>query len=108
MGKQEDIEAAFKKLMTDGAFRKEFAKDPKAAVKAQGWEIPNEMLPEKVDLKVLEQRMSALQLGVQALNQAGIRNQSLLGTAEALRLGTKIGTGNKIIPGAGVGFHMGW
>lgn len=44
------------KLLKDKKFRGKFAADPKAVLKEEGIEVPEELIPEKVDLEALEQR----------------------------------------------------
>lgn len=47
-----------KKLLEDKAFRERFAADPGAVIKEYGIQVPEESIPEKVDLEALEERAS--------------------------------------------------
>lgn len=44
------------KLNESGDFRKKFAEDPRGTVKEFGIDVPEEMIPEKIDLEELEKK----------------------------------------------------
>lgn len=52
------------KLMESGDFRKKFAEDPRGTVKEFGMDVPEEMIPEKIDLEELEKKRAKAVGGV--------------------------------------------
>lgn len=63
---QEKFSALFTKLHKDDAFRARFAKDPAAALQAEGFDASKLDLPKKIDLAQLDQKLERLFSGREA------------------------------------------
>ena len=57
------VEEFQEKLKKDKGFREKFAANPKVVFEEEGIEVPEEMIPEKVDLESLEQGASRVSRG---------------------------------------------
>ncbi|MEX1367951.1 MAG: hypothetical protein AB1Z98_32780 [Nannocystaceae bacterium] len=63
---QEKFSELFTKLHKDGGFRSRFAKDPAAALRAEGFDTSKLALPKKIDLAQLDQKLERLFSGREA------------------------------------------
>ena len=49
------------RMLEDKSLREEFAADPRGILAREGIDLPDSMIPEKVDAEKLEERLNALQ-----------------------------------------------
>ncbi len=68
----EKFNAFIDRLTTDKNLRTDFANDPRGVLAKEGIKVPEEMIPPKVEVGVLEERLNALNAFTKQFSQPGL------------------------------------